>query len=147
MWSAPKKNKVGPRSLLPSSETCFMVSSCGQRAYHDSQPGLSDLKLYYSHVQTYPFSCSAAVMVLTLKSSLSTCSDSPSSFPTWLKSSRATDTFTLKSRHRHVHMNTAVRAHLLRLELASRGTSRIIHLTLKFSVQKGSEFQLMPCLT
>lgn len=43
------------------------------RAYHDSQRGRSDVKLYYSHVKKYPFCGSGVIMVLIRMSSLSTC--------------------------------------------------------------------------
>lgn len=58
--------------------------------------------------------------------------------------SQAMDTVTLQSRHCHVHVTTAVGGHSLGAGANSQAYSTIIHLMLKFSVQKGSDVHLTP---
>lgn len=58
--------------------------------------------------------------------------------------SQDTDPFTLKSRHCQVHVDTVGGEQGLGAELTYRCSSTTIHLKLKFSVQKDSDFQLTP---
>lgn len=151
MWSATKKNKVGPSIFFPPSETCFMVGSCDRISKSLSwfttrsltceiiQEACQNtsLLLLWGHYglkpKVQPFYTEALIYVLPVQVLLHLFWHDRKLL------SQATDTFS-RIKALHIHVNTVGGAQGLRARTDFQVLQHSVYLMLKFSVQQGSNF-------